>query len=164
MMDGNNSLKRMKTIKTRESGDTRVLQSDYYLPTVFIDRYANEVKNAQMKGPQVIAEEEDDGDEEPESGSGLGDEETEEGDPTDGSGEAETSDRAGDASAAETEVDSEKALAEKIREACVVNWKAASADEKKRMWEIFDKCGVFACVCRHGFMLWLIDMVRSGEL
>lgn len=44
------------------------------------------------------------------------------------------------------------------------NWKAAGQDEKKRMWGIFDETGIFACACRHGQVLWLVDMVKSGEL
>lgn len=47
---------------------------------------------------------------------------------------------------------------------CTDNWKAASADEKKRMWGVFDETGIFACACRHGLILWLADMVQSGEL
>ncbi|THU88228.1 hypothetical protein K435DRAFT_821711 [Dendrothele bispora CBS 962.96] len=47
---------------------------------------------------------------------------------------------------------------------CTNNWKAASADSKKRMWNIFDETGLFASACRHGLILWLADMVRSGEL
>ncbi|KAI0753042.1 hypothetical protein C8Q80DRAFT_1342386 [Daedaleopsis nitida] len=47
---------------------------------------------------------------------------------------------------------------------CTSNWKAAAADDKKRMWAIFEETGVFAAACRHGFVLWLIDMVRSSEL
>ncbi|KIP01438.1 hypothetical protein PHLGIDRAFT_38684, partial [Phlebiopsis gigantea 11061_1 CR5-6] len=34
----------------------------------------------------------------------------------------------------------------------------------KRMWAIFEEAGIFACACRHGLILWLVDMVRSGEL
>ncbi|KAI0700240.1 hypothetical protein C8T65DRAFT_709710 [Cerioporus squamosus] len=48
--------------------------------------------------------------------------------------------------------------------ACASNWKAAASDEKKRMWAIFEETGVFAAACRHGFVLWLIDQIRSGEL
>jgi hypothetical protein len=33
-----------------------------------------------------------------------------------------------------------------------------------RMWGIFDETGVFLCLCRHGFVLLVADMVRSGEL
>ncbi|KAG1871441.1 hypothetical protein F4604DRAFT_1583258 [Suillus subluteus] len=47
---------------------------------------------------------------------------------------------------------------------CSKNWKAAASDEKKRMWNIFDETGIFVCACRHGFILWYADMVRSGEL
>ncbi len=47
---------------------------------------------------------------------------------------------------------------------CVKNWKSAAAEDKKKMWGIFDECGIFASACRHGMILWLIDMVRSGEL
>ena len=47
---------------------------------------------------------------------------------------------------------------------CTANWKAAAADEKKAMWGIFEESGCFASACRHGFILWIVDMVRSGEL
>ncbi|KAG1780889.1 hypothetical protein EV702DRAFT_1193717 [Suillus placidus] len=47
---------------------------------------------------------------------------------------------------------------------CSKNWKATASDEKKRMWNIFDETGIFLCACRHGFILWYADMVRSGEL
>jgi hypothetical protein len=32
------------------------------------------------------------------------------------------------------------------------------------MWGIFDETGIFLALCRHGFVLVLADMVRSGEL
>ncbi|CDO74426.1 hypothetical protein BN946_scf184764.g2 [Trametes cinnabarina] len=47
---------------------------------------------------------------------------------------------------------------------CTRNWKAAAADDKKRMWAVFEETGIFACACRHGLMLYLVDMIRSGEL
>ena len=46
---------------------------------------------------------------------------------------------------------------------CTSNWKAAATDEEKQMWGMFEETGIFACVCRHSFILWLVDMVRSGE-
>ena len=46
---------------------------------------------------------------------------------------------------------------------CANNWKAAQSDSKKRMWGIFAETGLFASACRHGFILWIADMVRSGE-
>ena len=48
-------------------------------------------------------------------------------------------------------------------ENCASNWKAAVSMEKKRMWGIFDETGIFASACPHGFVLWLADMVQSGE-
>ncbi|KAJ7433959.1 hypothetical protein B0H11DRAFT_1758215 [Mycena galericulata] len=33
-----------------------------------------------------------------------------------------------------------------------------------KMWSIFDETGVFLALCRHGFVLLVADMVRSGEL
>lgn len=47
---------------------------------------------------------------------------------------------------------------------CASNWKAAAAMEKKKMWGIFDETGIFASACPHGFILWLADMIKSGEL
>ncbi|KAF8161430.1 hypothetical protein B0H34DRAFT_781939 [Crassisporium funariophilum] len=47
---------------------------------------------------------------------------------------------------------------------CAERWKAASADEKKKMWNVFDELGLFALACRHGLILWIADLVRSGEL
>ena len=48
--------------------------------------------------------------------------------------------------------------------ACADNWKASQANEIRRMWNIYEETGVFAAACRHGMILWLVDMVRSGEL
>lgn len=47
---------------------------------------------------------------------------------------------------------------------CSKNWKAAAGEEKKQMWSIFDETGLFVAACRHGLLLWVTDMVRSGEL
>ncbi|KAH9855188.1 hypothetical protein C2E23DRAFT_724520 [Lenzites betulinus] len=47
---------------------------------------------------------------------------------------------------------------------CTKNWKAAQSDDKKRSWDVFEETGVFVSACRHGLILWIIDMVRSGEL
>ncbi|EIW53126.1 uncharacterized protein TRAVEDRAFT_81512, partial [Trametes versicolor FP-101664 SS1] len=47
---------------------------------------------------------------------------------------------------------------------CTRNWKAAAPEQDKKMWAIFDETGIFASACRHGFILWITDMIRSGEL
>ncbi|KAG2363364.1 hypothetical protein BDR07DRAFT_1450743 [Suillus spraguei] len=48
--------------------------------------------------------------------------------------------------------------------ACTDSWKAATADVKKKLWGIFEETGVFASACHHGLVLWIADMIRSGEL
>ncbi|KAJ7193402.1 hypothetical protein C8J57DRAFT_1443785 [Mycena rebaudengoi] len=47
---------------------------------------------------------------------------------------------------------------------CQERWKNLSEDMTSRMWGVFDETGVFLALCRHGFVLLLADMVRSGEL
>ena len=46
---------------------------------------------------------------------------------------------------------------------CANNWKAVQSDSKKQMWGIFAKTGFFASACCHGFILWIADMIWSGE-
>lgn len=145
-MDGNNSLKRIRTTEERQRADVRTLSdSDYYLPAEYVDGFANEVKSNLRKGPQVRTSDSDDVDED----DGLAPS-TDEGDPTDGQ-----------------PVDNPAAAQDPNHQgldACTKNWKAAADDESKRMWAIFDEAGVFMSACRHGFILWIIDMIRSGEL
>ncbi|KAI0323240.1 hypothetical protein GY45DRAFT_1213278, partial [Cubamyces sp. BRFM 1775] len=139
-IDGNNSLKRLATTGRRNAGDIRVFEdSDYFLPRDFVDRFADEVKAHQTQ-PKLQLDARA-----PSSGAALSDEESDEdknhmgeGDPTDG--------------------------ATTTPSPCAKTWKAATADERKRVWGVFDETGVFACACRHGLLLWLVDMVRSGEL
>ncbi|KAJ7884040.1 hypothetical protein B0H13DRAFT_1628808 [Mycena leptocephala] len=47
---------------------------------------------------------------------------------------------------------------------CQERWKNLKEDMTSRMWGVFDETGVFLALCRHGFVLLLADMVRSGEL
>lgn len=135
VVDGNNSLKRMAGVGKREVADTRVFsESDYYLTEEFVDLFANEVK-ARPSDPNV---EEDDGREELEEDWV----DMENGDPTDG-----------------------MPLEEKELIPCAKNWKAATADlRRKKMWGIFRETGIFASACRHSLVLWVCDMISSGEL
>ena len=156
----------MLALANRAAADTRVLDSDYFLPKDFVDRFANEIKGARrVAGPQVKNKRSGDVTDSEDKEAAVRTR-NEAGDPTDGLAENVPTE-AGDVESdqeARSESDAENTLTAKIREACVTNWKAAAADEKKKMWSIFDECGVFACACRHGFCMWLIDMVRSGEL
>ncbi|KAG6823553.1 hypothetical protein H0H92_009819, partial [Tricholoma furcatifolium] len=74
VLDGNNSLKRIKGIGTRKIADERKFESDYFLSPDFVDQYANEVK-ARPAAPATTTDEGEDI--EPDT-HGL------EGDPTDG--------------------------------------------------------------------------------
>ncbi|KAG0702088.1 hypothetical protein DFH29DRAFT_982445 [Suillus ampliporus] len=47
---------------------------------------------------------------------------------------------------------------------CVDRWRNAAPEARKRMFSVFRKSGIFVAVCRHGFLLSICDMVRSGEL
>ncbi|KAF8133486.1 hypothetical protein K438DRAFT_1507353, partial [Mycena galopus ATCC 62051] len=47
---------------------------------------------------------------------------------------------------------------------CHERWKNLKEEMTSKMWGVFDETGVFLALCRHGFVLLLADMVRSGEL
>ncbi|KAJ6600047.1 hypothetical protein DFH09DRAFT_902016 [Mycena vulgaris] len=47
---------------------------------------------------------------------------------------------------------------------CQERWKNMSEEITARMWGIFDETGIFLSLCRHGFVLLVADMVKSGEL
>lgn len=47
---------------------------------------------------------------------------------------------------------------------CEAHWQNMINEVAARMWGIFDETGVFLALCRHGFVLVIADMVRSGEL
>ncbi|KAJ3524095.1 hypothetical protein NM688_g8622 [Phlebia brevispora] len=173
-MDGNSSLKRMLPVGDCTASDTRVLESDYFLSKEFVNSFAHEVKHKKVVGPQVmtkrpgdVTDSDSDKDGDPADEQDLGSE----GDPTDGSRIEEAgpslthpADPGTGTAKAPAELTVEQALAAKIRENCVVNWQAASADEKKRTWGIFAECGIFSSACRHEMSLYTADMVRSGEL
>ncbi len=47
---------------------------------------------------------------------------------------------------------------------CGSNWKAATSKElPPASKETFEQTGVFACLCRHGIVEFLIEFVQSGE-
>ncbi|KAJ7032930.1 hypothetical protein C8F04DRAFT_1211033 [Mycena alexandri] len=47
---------------------------------------------------------------------------------------------------------------------CSDRWKNMVNDITSKMWGVFDETGIFPALCRHGFVLILVDMIRSGEL
>ena len=47
---------------------------------------------------------------------------------------------------------------------CAERWANLADDSKKHQWGLFEEAGVFVTVCRHGLVLRMCDIVRSGEL
>lgn len=47
---------------------------------------------------------------------------------------------------------------------CAERWKNMKTALTAKMWGVFQETGLFLALCRHGFVLLLADMVRSGEL
>ena len=47
---------------------------------------------------------------------------------------------------------------------CIQHWHNAGLEARKKMFTLFAVSGIFLVVCRHGHLLFICDMVRSGEL
>ncbi|KAJ7058287.1 hypothetical protein C8F01DRAFT_1220566 [Mycena amicta] len=47
---------------------------------------------------------------------------------------------------------------------CAGRWHNMAEDVTTKMWAVFDETGIFLSLCRHGFVLLIIDMIQSGEL
>jgi hypothetical protein len=52
----------------------------------------------------------------------------------------------------------------KCLDTCVNRWRNASPEARKKMYALFAIAGIFLAVCRHGHVLVICDMIRSGEL
>jgi hypothetical protein len=51
-----------------------------------------------------------------------------------------------------------------MKSGCVDRWKNAGPEGQKQMFSMFLLTGIFMCLCRHGLLLLLCNMVQSGEL
>ena len=47
---------------------------------------------------------------------------------------------------------------------CAERWRNMKNELTSKMWGVFEETGLFLALCRHGFVLLLVDMVQSGEL
>ena len=137
-MDGNNSLKRLATRGDRVAGDVRQFNSNYYLSREFVDSFANEVKSRQTQAKPDLRDRADP--------------------PAADPGDA----GAPDAPAPPLPEDPDPTQGNP-NHGCAGNWKAAAADEEKKMWGIFDETGIFVCACRHSIVIYVVDMVQTGE-
>ena len=52
---------------------------------------------------------------------------------------------------------------EKVND-CLNRWRNAGPEARKKMFALFAATGIFICICRHGHLLVICDMIRSGEL
>jgi hypothetical protein len=52
----------------------------------------------------------------------------------------------------------------KCLDTCVDRWRNAGPEAHKKMFALFAIAGIFLAVCRHGHVLVICDMIRSGEL
>ncbi|KAH9913659.1 uncharacterized protein B0H18DRAFT_887915 [Fomitopsis serialis] len=60
--------------------------------------------------------------------------------------------------------DSENGKIEASVDVCVERWRNAGPEARKKMFALFAMTGIFVCLCRHGQLLILCDMIKSGEL
>ena len=135
-LDGNNSAKFVDPALRggRERSDPRNGQSDIWIDEQYVDRFKNEVQNARHRHRHRHRN------------TLIASSDT--ADPDDPWVDCDNEDQ-----------DSNEPV-----NVCVDHWRNAAPEARKRMFSVFRKSGIFIAVCRHGFLLSICDMVRSGEL
>ncbi|KAJ7226507.1 hypothetical protein B0H12DRAFT_1205258 [Mycena haematopus] len=53
---------------------------------------------------------------------------------------------------------------EEVDSGCAERWQNMKEDVTSRAYGMYDETGFFPALCRHGFVLKVVDMVKSGEL
>ncbi|KAK7051165.1 hypothetical protein VNI00_004665 [Paramarasmius palmivorus] len=149
-IDGNSSLKMLDPSVRHgiSRQDDRKLNDPRWIEPKKVDEYANEVKNAQDKVKHVLKH----------SPPNNAETRTESNTNNRNVNDASNSDEIPWLNVNETEQ-----LASCI-DSCVDRWKAAGPESNKKMWAMFEVTGIFTAVCRHGHVLLICDMIRSGEL
>ncbi|KAJ7066080.1 hypothetical protein C8F01DRAFT_1345908 [Mycena amicta] len=56
------------------------------------------------------------------------------------------------------------AVIPEVANPCEERWRNMSEEITSKMWSIFDQTGIFLCLCRHGFAVVVVEMIKSGEL
>ncbi|KAL0061720.1 hypothetical protein AAF712_011437 [Marasmius tenuissimus] len=166
VMDGNNSLKMVDSEHKRGQAriDTRELHDPRWLSSSAVDEFKDEVANAQRaarKKPAVAS------DVTPALNPSSVAINTDTQSPVSGGADPDVL-NAQSLSEPEEEIAWLNVLeTDELRacvDACVDRWKAASPDAQKKMFAFFAITGVFVAVCRHGHLIVMCDMRRSGEL
>ncbi|KAJ7862680.1 hypothetical protein B0H14DRAFT_3863115 [Mycena olivaceomarginata] len=156
-MDGNNSLKHVDTalLSGKPRTDHRTSTSPRWISPEEVDQLKDEVANAQAKRKKKKV---------PAAAAPVP---TPTDTPADPSAAAD-SDSDGDDNVAWLNVNELEATEvtelEKCINACVERWRAAAPEARKKMLKLFAVAGIFLSVCRHGHVLAMCDMIRSGEL
>ncbi|KAH9856316.1 hypothetical protein C2E23DRAFT_722786, partial [Lenzites betulinus] len=135
-MDGNSSLKLVDdSFRSGERyTDRRTLRTDLYISNEEVDRFKDEVRDAQQAGDGDVSDDDIDGDLE------------------------------------EAQWINEDTVTDQVDEPseatslCAERWRNAGPEARKKMFTLFKATGIFASLCRHGQVLVLCDMIRSGEL
>ncbi|KAJ6569307.1 hypothetical protein B0H19DRAFT_881742, partial [Mycena capillaripes] len=53
---------------------------------------------------------------------------------------------------------------EEEEDGCTERWQNMKEDVMARAWGMYDETGIFLTLCQHGFVLIVVDMIKSGEL
>ncbi|KZP18222.1 hypothetical protein FIBSPDRAFT_1046284 [Athelia psychrophila] len=141
-MDGNNSLKLVDESYRRgiERIDNRTGRSRKWLSPAYVDQFKDEVASHNTRGA-TVEEEVGEDDEWLDEEMGVQD---------------------GRFTTQSEEVDNPMPGA--LPTPCIKRWKNAGPEGQKKMFSMFFITGVFVLLCRHGFLMLICDMIRSGEL
>lgn len=144
-MDGNNSLKLVDDSFRRGTQriDARTGRADFWLSEEYVDQFKDEVSNHGKRGGMGLPDEGDDDD------AAWLDVEAQEQD----NGQFKRA-----------PADMDNPVPNVPSNPCTERWKNAGPDGQKKMFSMFLITGVFLCLCRHGMLLLLCDMIQSGEL
>ncbi|OBZ66016.1 hypothetical protein A0H81_14010 [Grifola frondosa] len=135
-MDGNQSLKLVDDMfrSGTPRQDDRVGRSDVWLLPERVDRFKDEVKDAKARKQSATVP------------------------AVSTSGSVEVVDY-------DEELDLEQSDdVDEPLSTCVMRWRNAGPEARKKMFRLFAATGIFVCICRHGHLLVACDMIRSGEL
>jgi hypothetical protein len=154
-MDGNNSLKSIDDSFRRGTRriDTRTGRVDRWLSADYVNQFKDEVLSRGKRGGMGAPRDQHGG--EGEEGDDDDDDDTwldvEEGNNEDGRFK-------------KAPVDVDNPVPDVPPNPCTDRWKNAGPDGQKKMFSMFLITGIFLCLCRHGMLLLLCDMIQSGEL
>ncbi|KAL7284497.1 hypothetical protein ACG7TL_001788 [Trametes sanguinea] len=167
-IDGNSSMKLVDdTFRSGQSRpDGRSCRTDVIMPPEEVDQFKDEVSSAQKKRPPVpdvsAVPDPYHAFRPPDAAPPL---------PIDnivGAGGGEVTD--GDAAEHGSLDEGGGATADHVEEpcdsksVCAERWRNAGPEARKKMFALFAATGIFVCLCRHGQVLIMCDMIRSGEL